>query len=108
MFNNILADQRFLEACLNEDRHALDRWGVWSYWTEVVEAVKETLYRYSHYTRIDNEFIVVLSIDCTSRIYEQYMGIPSRFYNLKTVVRRYAIFYTKQYIRSGGKIRGVL
>jgi len=98
VFNNKLADQIFLKACYDDDQQALDQWSVQSYWTEVVEAIRGTLYRYS-YTRVDNSLIRELSVNCTSRIYEQYMTVPSRWYDLKTVVRGYAIFYTKQYVQ---------
>lgn len=104
MLNNRLADQVFLMACLAEDEQALDAWTVRSFWSEVAEAVKETANRYS-VGRVDPRFVVELVVDCSWEIFEQHRTIPSRFFDLKVVVRRYALFYTKKYIRLGGKLK---
>jgi hypothetical protein len=104
MFNNKLADQRFLEACWRGDQQALDMWAVRSFWSEVAEAVRGTVLRYVWGRDADPDFVTELIVTCTWAIYEQHSTLPSRFFDLKVVVRRFALSYTKKYIRNGGRL----
>ena len=102
MLNNRLRDQLLLEACLRGEKEALDRWLIDSYEREVGETVAELLHRHTP-GRVDRDFLEEVIVDCTSAIYEQYEVIPSRFFQLKTIARRYAFSYTMRYLATPGR-----
>lgn len=98
MLNDRYADQILLKRCLEGDRAALAQWSVDSYRTEVIRAIKSAVERRLP-GRLSQEFIANLVVHCTWMIYTRYNALPSRFFGLKTQVRKFAIAYINDYLK---------
>jgi hypothetical protein len=98
MLNDRYADQILLKRCLEGDRAALAQWLVDSYRTEVIRAVKAAIARRLP-GRLSQEFITSLVVHCTWMIYNKHGSLPSRFFSLKTQVRKFAIAYINDYLK---------
>jgi hypothetical protein len=98
MLNDRYTDQILLKRCLEDDCAALVQWSVDSYRTEVIRTIKTAIERKLP-GRQSQEFISSLVVHCTWTIYKQHNSLPSRFFNLKTQVRKFAIAYINNYLK---------
>lgn len=104
--NDQVSDQILLKRCLEGDRAAQVQWTVNSYKTEVTRTIKGVMDRKIP-GGLDQQLIVSLVVHCTWKIYENYNGLPSSFYSLKTQVRKFALGYANNYLRRYLRAHGV-
>lgn len=98
MLNDRDTDQILLKRCFEGDHSALAQWSVDSYRTEVIRAIKAAIGQKLP-GKPSQDLVSNLVVHCTWMIYERYADLPSRFFRLKTQVRKFAIAYINDYLK---------